>query len=218
VLLKVPSGGDRASIVGLQRHILDELNVKAIEFVDEPAEVRTLSVQLKDRAAAGENADAVRKALGAADQERVARDVSAGGPVTLKVAGKEISLGPEDLRVDVKARGPLSVAEEGELLVAVDLTVTEDLRNEGMVRDLVRRIQKLRKDAGLSVDDRITTFLVAPSSVRSAVEDNHEYLLRETLTAELRLQPPPAGVADAVFTLGGEEVTVGVAPTSDAAS
>jgi isoleucyl-tRNA synthetase len=215
-LLKVPGAGDRASMVGLQRHILEELNVKTLEFVDEATQVRTLSVSLKRGAALGhaDNVDAVRKALASANPELLARDVASGQAINLKVGGKDLAVPADQLEVDVKAKGSLAVAEEGDLLVAVDLKLTDDLRREGLVRDLVRRIQKLRKDSGLSVDDRITTYLAGSASVRAAVEAHREYLLRETLTEQLLLDAPPPDTSSASFRVADEEVSVGVALNS----
>ena len=79
------------------------------------------------------------------------------------------------------------VANEGTLTVALDITITDELRNEGMARELVNRIQNLRKDSGFDVTDRIDVKLQKDDKMAQAVNSNLEYIKTETLTEELEI-------------------------------
>ena len=77
------------------------------------------------------------------------------------------------------------VATSGKLTVALDVTINEELRNEGVARELVNRIQNIRKDSGFEVTDKITVKILKDGFVEVAVQNNIEYIKTETLTAEL---------------------------------
>ncbi len=156
--------GKRAPDLGaLADLVTDELNVKAIEFVDtgsRPGRVR-------DRPAAQRPGSQARQALsppaqsrGGADAGALAARFQAGLSVTLDLGdgGPAVELLPEEVEVRTHGREGYAVAEEKGIIVAVDVTLTPELAREGLARDLVRRVQTLRKEADLQLDDRISTY------------------------------------------------------------
>jgi isoleucyl-tRNA synthetase len=112
------------------------------------------------------------------------------------VEGESHRLQAGDLEVVQVARGDLVVESGDGFTVALDPTIDEGLRLEGIARELVNRVQRLRRDAGLEVSDRIRLWVDADGEVRSAAERHHDYIVGETLTLELRLEMTPDG-ADA---------------------
>jgi isoleucyl-tRNA synthetase len=109
------------------------------------------------------------------------RTLLAGGTVELRLGGRVFPLTSEGVSVTRTEKQKLKVLNEGSLTVALDPTLTEELVREGLVRDLVRGIQNLRKERGLAVTDRIALFLHGPEDVRRAVEAFQDHLAGETL-------------------------------------
>lgn len=105
--------------------------------------------------------------------------------MTLEVNGKSINLGLEDVEISSQDIEGWLVANSGSITVALDVTITEELRKEGIARELVNRIQNLRKEAGFEVTDKIDIKLQKDGSVEQAVISNLAYIKAETLTADL---------------------------------
>src|SRR4029079_10291992 len=107
----------------------------------------------------GKRLGALRATLAAAEPGAIAAAVLAGRPVTFQLDGEDapLELAPSDLLVETKQREGFAVEQDKGLVVALDTTLTDDLKAEGLARDLVRLIQDLRKDAGFAISDRITT-------------------------------------------------------------
>ena len=103
------------------------------------------------------------------------------------------------------------MTEEKGIVVAVDVTLTPELAREGLARDLVRRVQTLRKEAGFQIDDRIVTYWDADEELSAIVEEWGEYIQAETLSQKLVSGPMPATVDQQVsLELGGHPLTLGV--------
>ena len=101
--------------------------------------------------------------------------------------GKNITLERTDVEITSQDIEGWLVANEGSLTVALDVTITDELRKEGIARELVNRIQNLRKDSGFEVTDRIEVFLQADENIENAIKLNLDYIKIETLTDELHL-------------------------------
>jgi isoleucyl-tRNA synthetase len=174
---------ERAILEGMADLIREELNVKEVLFRENEEEL----VEYTAKA----NFKVLGKALGkdmkeaAARIERLAardiRTLLAGGTVELRLDGRTYQLTSESVAVTRTEKQNLKVLNEGSLTVALDPELTEELVQEGLVRDLVRGIQNLRKERGLAVTDRIELYLHGPEEVRKAVEAFQERLAGETL-------------------------------------
>jgi isoleucyl-tRNA synthetase len=105
--------------------------------------------------------------------------------VLVNVDGAEHALQPDDLAVLRRASGEYAVQEEGGYVVALDPALTPELRAEGTARELVSRVQRLRKDAGLVVSDRIRLDVRGPAEVEAAVRAHRGYIAGEVLAASL---------------------------------
>ncbi len=140
----------------------DELNVDALEFIEETSGVlrfelvpnfKTLGPRL------GEDVKHVRGALIAGDSAAFARSLEAGEAITVEIEGRSVQLDAHDVELRVKAADGFAVSREGGEVVALDLSLDEALLRRGVVRDVIRQIQDLRKSTGLELQDRISITL-----------------------------------------------------------
>ncbi|MGY0408176.1 MAG: DUF5915 domain-containing protein, partial [Polaribacter sp.] len=107
------------------------------------------------------------------------------GNISIEINGKNSILGFEDVEISSKDIEGWLVANEGTLTVALDVTITENLRKEGIARELVNRIQNARKDTGLEVTDKIKLTVLKSKNLQQSILDNKSYIMSETLTKEL---------------------------------
>jgi isoleucyl-tRNA synthetase len=194
---------ERKILAEMEELIKDELNVKSVVFRDNEddlveykakANFRTLGKQLgKDMKAAAASIDA----LGLGD----IHSLLAGRSVELSLGNRSFTLAPDGVEIQRIEKEHLKVINDGSLTVALDPELSPELIEEGLVRDLVRGIQNLRKDRGLEVTDRIELTLAGPDAVRAAAEHYREHLLAETLATSWKWEK----AADAVSIECGEE-------------
>ncbi|MGE5264340.1 MAG: class I tRNA ligase family protein [Acidobacteriota bacterium] len=149
-------------------------------------------------------------ALANLDPANIAADVRAGRHLTISVDGMQLELTPEDVLVQPQPRTGFAVASEGNLVVALDTELTPELVEEGLAREFVRRVQDLRKSAGLEVSDHIRLFYTATPKLAQAVETFFKYIAGETLADEMTPTPSPAGATTVDDSFDGEKVTVGL--------
>jgi len=198
----------------LAGHLAAELNVKAIEVVRDEGTlvshtVRPLLPKLGPRL--GPRLPAVRRALAAADPAEVAACLREGRPVPLTVDGEVVTLAPDEVEVVATARAGLATAEDGAYVVGIETEITDALRAEGLARDLVRRLQQLRKDSGLDITDRIAVTLGAPAELAAAVDAWRDLVCGETLAVALEHDAAHTGMAfTAADEIGGHPVTMGL--------
>ncbi len=181
-------------IDGLDEEFVDlvreELNVKEIRFVDDTTDLITYRL-LPDSQKLGprfrDRFPAVKSALESMEEPReaVAR-LRADSPVEVEVDGKSVELEPSEVLVREEPQEGLAVASDHGLTVAVDTELTEELIAEGLARDVVRRVQSLRKEADFELDDRIVTAYEGDERLVQAIEAWHDYIAAETLSEELR--------------------------------
>ncbi len=136
----------------------EELNVDAVDYGAELAEVLTFELVPNFRAVGprlGEAVKELRGALAQVDPARAADDLDAGRTVTVTLSSGPVELGPEELELRVRGQGGFAVSRDGAEVVALDLTLDDDLRRRGLLRDVVRQVQDLRKSSGFDVADRI---------------------------------------------------------------
>jgi isoleucyl-tRNA synthetase len=196
VLVQAPSAEARLWVENWCDTILDELNVKSIELLDDAGELVEYSLKAnlpKLGKKLGRQMGAVRGAFegaSAADARRIGEAAKKGESFILVIGGEEMTFEADEVLVQTHQKGGYSFAAEGGWAVALDTTLTEELVDEGIARDLVRAVQQARKDAGFEVSDRIALLLVEPddaSRLPKVFEVWGDYIQNETLADELRL-------------------------------
>ncbi len=192
--------------------INDELNVKAVRFVDDPSRYVTFEIKLRFDLLGpryGERVQAIARAVRALDPAKAMAALERDGSLTVSVDGGTVVLTRDELEARMhEAAGYAAEGARGEFAV-LETTLTPELVLEGQARELVHQVQQLRKDAGLAIDDRIV--LHYEGDLEALLRAYGEYLTRETLSVEVR-----RGLAGAVATrevrLNGAYIRVGVAP------
>ncbi|MDW8317917.1 MAG: class I tRNA ligase family protein [Anaerolineae bacterium] len=215
--IKVVAAGKAASIARFADLIADELNVKRVEVVEGEAELVTYRILPVNKVLGprfGKDFPAVRAALAAADPYAVAAAVAAGQPVRLSINGQEVALAPDEVLVQAEPRPGLQITNDPQrgIVVALDTVVTPELRAEGLAREVVRRIQQMRKDAGFALSDRIhTTYATDDAELAAAIQAHAAYIQNETLSLSLIAGQPAAGAWTLAEELDGASLTLGVA-------
>jgi isoleucyl-tRNA synthetase len=192
--MKVQPGNGAAEVrraVGRFRdQLADELNVKRVTLHDAAAG-SLLGVEVLPNLATlgpqfGRRLGEVRTALGQADAQEVARRAANGLAIPLRLGdGSEVELQPGDVVVRRRAAEGWAGVEDHGTQLAIDTRLTEELRREGMARDVVRLVQELRKKAGLEMSDRIALQLLTPSErLRAAIDAHRDYISNECLVRE----------------------------------
>ena len=179
-----------AEILGI---IAEELNVRRVEPVADDRRWARWAARPNFRALGarfGRLTPAVAAAIRALTDETL-RAFRAGATVELEVDGQRIPLEESFLELVQEPYGELIVASDGRWAVALDPTITPELRAEGLARELVNRVQRLRKDAGLDVADRIRLGIGAPPELAEALVAHRDFIARETLALDLVVGPPP---------------------------
>lgn len=179
----------QAKIEAVKDLILAEVNVKEIEFVDESKTqiVKNLKLNFKTLGKkCGANMKAVQAYAGE-NSTGIIHDIESKGKHTVNVNGTEIVLETEDVEIIPVDIPGWKVANSGSLTVALDITISEVLKQEGLAREIVNRIQNLRKDKGLDVTDRILVKIQENEVLNTAIHNNLNYICSETLTGDLQL-------------------------------
>lgn len=220
VVVRTRNAAEQNSLNRLKQFVLDELNVKELTFADAAGDLVDVEVfpypkQLGQKY--GKGYPKIRQAMSTMDQFDLAARFGAGETVTIQTDGEAYEVTPEDVEVRSTPRQGFSVAETGGYLVAVTTELDKALEQEGHARELVRRIQQLRKDADLAISDRIVTYVADTGVLQEVLDHFGDYVREETLSVDLvhvhagQDNGMPANLPNASFELGGDEVTIAVA-------
>jgi isoleucyl-tRNA synthetase len=148
------------------------------------------------------------------DASKVAATVRAGSPLQVEVAGEQVELPPESILVSTEPVPGLAVAADKYITVGIDATLTPELRAEGLAREVVRRVQDMRKKAGFNIEDRISTSYQAGEVLSRVFATWGEYIASETLTTQLLDSAPVEGAYVEEHNLEGEKLVLGVKQNS----
>jgi isoleucyl-tRNA synthetase len=154
---------------------------------------------------------ALKKALAETDGATLLAQLEANGRVALQIDGEELSLGPDEIGVSLKARPGFAAAAGSSGVVVLSTTLTDELIAEGLFREVLNRIQTFRKELDLEFTGRIRLTLAAAPVLLDAVRPRLDELSRETLAVEVILDAPPEeGADEREFSIDGEPLTLGL--------
>jgi len=193
--------------------VQEELNVKELQFVEEAGELVNYRLLPDNKVLGprfGSQFPAVRKALAQVRSRSAIQRLQAGLPLDLEVDGEAVMLSPDEVVVQEEPREGLAVATDRGVTVAMDVTITPELAAEGLARDVVRRIQNLRKEADFELDDRIVTTYQAEGELAEAIAAWQDFIAQETLSVELQAADPEPGAQVDEFQLDGNDLRLGV--------
>ena len=164
-----------------------EVNVREVQYIEDTASVVVKKVRPNFKALGpryGKLMKEISSAVSAFTQMEIASFESTGSH-QLVINGQQVSLTADDMEIISEDIPGWQVANDGKLTVALDVTVTEDLRYEGIAREFVNRIQNIRKDNGFDVTDKITVLIEDHSLVREAVIRHSAYIGSQTLATNV---------------------------------
>lgn len=183
----------KENIEAMSQLILDEVNVKELEFVE--GDMLEKKVKCNFRVMGkkfGKLMKAVAAAVGALSQDAI-NELSVNGSVQVDVDGQTVEIVREDVEIVSEDIPGWTVANDGALTVALDLEITEELKNEGMAREIVKRIQAYRKSSGFEITDHIHVVLSHDDNLQKAVEAYHDYICSQVLADKLEFGEPESG-------------------------
>ena len=183
----------KENIEAMSQLILDEVNVKELEFVE--GDMLEKKVKCNFRVMGkkfGKLMKAVAAAVGALSQDAI-NELSVNGSVQVDVDGQTVEIVREDVEIVSEDIPGWTVANDGALTVALDLEITEELKNEGMAREIVKRIQAYRKSSGFEITDHIHVVLSHDDNLQKAVEAYRDYICSQVLADKLEFGAPESG-------------------------
>ena len=189
IMIPVVDEEQRAHIEAVKALIMSEVNVKDIKFVDGAAGVLVKKVKCDFKKMGpkfGKQMKAVAAAVAEMSQEAIA-ELEKNGSYTLQLDGTDVVVEAADVEIFSEDIPGWLVANEGKLTVALDVTVTEELRREGIARELVNRIQNIRKSSGLEITDKIKITLSKNQQTDDAVNEYKDYICNQVLGTSLTL-------------------------------
>ena len=201
IMVPVVDAHQQESIEAVKALILNEVNVKELKFVDNAAGILVKKIK-PDFKKLGPRYGKIMKALAAAIQAMSQDEINAfekAGTFTLTFEGQEAMIERADVEIISEDIPGWLVANEGRLTVALDITVTENLRKEGLARELVNRIQNLRKSSGYDITDKISVTVLSNDGMDEAIKDFNSYIANQVLAVSVEITDVISDAAEMDF-------------------
>jgi len=187
VMIPVLDENQRAEIEAISDLVKAEVNVKEIELLDDASGILVKQIKPNFKALGprfGKDMGLISKEIQGFSAEQI-NQLDKQGTLDIVIAGNSVTLSLEDVEITSQDIEGWLVANSNGITVALDITLTEELKNEGIARELVNRIQNIRKDSGFEVTDKIKVQIKRDGILEDAVSKNEDYIKSETLTDEL---------------------------------
>jgi isoleucyl-tRNA synthetase len=206
----VANEAERAAIEARADLVTAELNVKELDFVTDESELVSYEAKPNYRALGprfGKKMPQVAAAVAALDPAHVAAVLAEGGEIGIAIDGADHSLGPDDITLALQPLEGYEVEAEAGHAVALQLELDDELRREGLAREIVHAVQNARKDAGLEITDRIALTLAGDPDLLAAAQTHQDYLANEVLATSVSYADSPNGV---VAKIDGRDLSITV--------
>ena len=191
--------------------IADELNVKEVAFTDNIKDFSSFSFkpQLKTLGPRfGKNLGELRNVLASIDGNAAMDELNEKGHVTVKIAGCDELLERDDLLIETANKPGFETVSDNKITVVLDTNLTPELIEEGFVREIISKLQTMRKDSGFEVMDKITVFVKGNEKIKEVIKNNLEEIKEEVLANEIKFEEETANSKE--WNLNGEDVLLGV--------
>ena len=195
ILIPVLDPAMAQHIAAVKTLIMNEVNVKEIELIENTAGIITKRIKPNFKTLGpkyGKQMKQIAALVAGFSQDQIAA-IEASAETLLDVDGEKITVTPADFEITSEDMPGWLVATEGKLTVALDITITDDLRAEGIARELINRIQNIRKDSGFEVTDKIRVEIEQQEFVLPALKSFADYIASQTLAVEIEGVPSPSG-------------------------
>ena len=187
IMIPVENEEQKSSILAVANLIKHEVNIKEIQLLEDASDILVKQIKPNFKTLGpkfGKEMKLIANSIRSFTKEDILK-IELEGKIPVELDGKMINLELSDVEISSKDIEGWLVANEGAITVALDVTISEELRKEGIARELINRIQNARKDSGLEVTDRIKLTVLNFGDLQEAINDNKEYIMSETLTDEL---------------------------------
>lgn len=212
IMIPVNDEAQREAIEAMSDLILSEVNVKSIKYVKAEDGVLVYKVKpdfKKLYPKHGKNMKAVAGAISNLEQKDIL-EFQSNGSITLPVNGETVTVDVEDVEIISEDIPGWLVANEGNLTIALDVTISDELRQEGIARDIVNRVQNLRKSRDYDITDRIRLKIEGDEQTNNAVLCFKEYIQRQVLADSIEITENLQVTDEETFDIDGLTVKVGV--------
>lgn len=187
VMIPVLDADFKAQMEAVSDLVKAEVNVKEIELLEDASGILVKQIKPNFKTLGprfGKDMGLISKEIQNLNQEQI-NEIDRNGEVTLDISGKSITLASQDVEITSQDIPGWLVANDKGITVALDITISEELKQEGIARELVNRIQNIRKDSGFEVTDKIKVTIGRNGELEQAVQNNESYIMSETLTEQL---------------------------------
>ena len=187
VMIPVLDAVQKAEIEAVADLIKAEVNVKEIELLDDASGILVKQIKPNFKALGprfGKDMSLISKEIQSFSPEQI-NQLDKEGNLSIVISGKDVILSLEDVEISSQDIEGWLVANANGITVALDITISDDLRKEGIARELVNRIQNIRKDSGFEVTDKVKVYVQNHAVLQEAILANESYIKSETLTEEL---------------------------------
>ena len=187
VMIPILDENQRAEIEAVSDLIKAEVNVKEVVLLDDASGVLVKQIKPNFKALGpkfGKDMGLISKEIQAFSQEQI-NEIDSKGSLDVVISGNNVILSLEDVEITSQDIPGWLVANSNGITVALDITISEELKQEGIARELVNRIQNIRKESGLEVTDKIKVQLQQSGELEQAINNNKDYIMSETLTEDL---------------------------------
>jgi isoleucyl-tRNA synthetase len=201
LMIAVNGPEEKNEIKKIQEQLRSEINVKSIELIDDDSNILVKEIKPNFKVLGprfGKDMGAVVSKINAFGETEI-KTIEQEGKINIPFNEKNIILDLSEVEITSKDIEGWLVAHGNGLTVALDISLTEDLINEGIARELVNRIQNIRKDAGLEVTDKIDISFLADDDLKERIENNSAYIRSETLGEEIHFPQVMTDGTEIVF-------------------
>jgi len=207
IYVRVPNRAEEEALARLSGQVLEELNIKQLYLMSDDSSMLAYTLKPQVKVLGPKYGPLVQKilaafkSLDASGAQEAARVLNETGKLNFTINGQQIELTSDEIEVVATARPGFVTAEERGYVVALETTITPELREEGLVRDLTHYVQDMRKKAGFNIEDHISLALYTDDDLASILHRHEETLESETLADSLLIQvdQPPASMPGEVY-------------------
>ena len=201
ILIPVNNSEQKNIIKSVSEEIKREVNVKSIEFLEGESDLLVKSIKPNFKKLGptyGKYMKEISTLVNSLDNQSII-ELEKTGKIDLLIDKKTITFDVDDFEISSKDIEGWQVANEGNITVALDITINDELRNEGIAREVVSKIQNLRKSEGFEVTDRINLIFNGDEEIQNAINKNLDYVKSETLSNIIQFNVESSGGIDIIF-------------------
>ncbi|MHB1442652.1 MAG: DUF5915 domain-containing protein, partial [Candidatus Humimicrobiaceae bacterium] len=210
------TGNDKEKINAIKHFediIAEELNVKKISFVENIEDLVSYNIKPNLKLLGskyGALVPEIKTALLEENPIQVALKIKNNKNIALKCNNKKIELLPEEILVEATDKEGMSVESDGEITIGLEMAISRELQEEGFCRELIHYIQNIRKEADFEIENLIETHINCSKKNQIIIEDNIEFIKKETLSLSLDFELKKSGIFAKDIIIDGEEINIGV--------